>query len=120
MKLMHLVPAAALAVFTPLAAAQNVPAAPATTPHPAAHHATAGAAATAPQSDGEVRRIDKAQGKLTLRHGPLPHLDMPPMTMVFRVADARLLDGLKEGDKVRFHADRVNGVFTVIAVQPAP
>jgi Cu/Ag efflux protein CusF len=90
--------------------AQTPPAAPA---DPAPRHA----AAAAPQSDGEVRKIDKEQGKLTLRHGPLQNLDMPPMTMVFRLADPKLLEGLKEGDKVKFNAERVNGAIVVTAIQ---
>ena len=63
------------------------------------------------------RRLDKAQGKVTLRHGPLPNLEMPAMTMVFKVADSKMLDGLKEGDKVRFAADRVDGTITVTAIE---
>jgi Cu(I)/Ag(I) efflux system periplasmic protein CusF len=78
----------------------------------AAHH---GASAAAPQSDGEVRKVDKAQGKLTLRHGPLENLSMPGMTMVFKVADPKMLDSVKEGDKVKFTAEKVNGAFTVTA-----
>lgn len=78
-----------------------------------------GAHAQAQQAEAEVRKIDKAQGKLTLRHGPLHNLDMPAMTMVFRVADAKMLDALKEGDKVRFTAEKVNGTFTVTSIQPA-
>lgn len=85
----------------------------------AARPATAASASAAPASDGEVRKVDREQGKLTLRHGPIANLDMPGMTMVFRVADPKLLDGLKEGDKVKFSADRVNGAITVTAIQPA-
>ena len=70
-------------------------------------------------TEGEVRRIDKAQGKLTLRHGPIANLDMPGMTMVFRVADPRLLDTVREGDKVRFSAERVDGAITVTAIEGA-
>jgi Cu/Ag efflux protein CusF len=81
--------------------------------------ASAPQAAAAPLADAEVRRIDREQGKLTLRHGPLPQLDMPAMTMVFRTADPKLLDGLKEGDKVRFAAEKVNGAYTVTAIEPA-
>ena len=80
---------------------------------------TAQATAAAPQTDGEVRKVDKEQGKLTLRHGPLQNLDMPAMTMVFRVADPKMLEALKEGDKVKFTAEKVNGAFTVTAIQPA-
>ena len=78
------------------------------------------ASTAAAMADGEVRRLDKAQGKLTLRHGPLANLEMPAMTMVFRVADPKMLDALKEGDKVRFAADKVNGVITVTAIEAAP
>lgn len=70
--------------------------------------------------DGEVRRIDKAQAKLTLKHAPIENLDMPAMTMVFRVADPKLLDGLKEGDRVRFSAEKVNGLITITTLEPAP
>jgi Cu/Ag efflux protein CusF len=68
-------------------------------------------------SEGEVRKIDKEQGKVTLRHGPIANLDMPGMTMVFKVADSKLLDSVKEGDRVRFAAERVDGSLTVTAIQ---
>lgn len=72
-----------------------------------------------PMTEGEVRRIDKGQGRLTLRHGPIANLDMPGMTMVFRVADPRMLDTLREGDKLRFSAERIDGSITVTAIEPA-
>lgn len=68
-------------------------------------------------TEGEVRKVDKAQGKLTLRHGPIVNLQMPAMSMVFRAADPALLAAVREGDKVRFVADQVNGVFTVRAIE---
>ncbi|KQY89364.1 MULTISPECIES: copper-binding protein [Roseateles] len=86
---------------------------------PAAHRAPAASAAAAPASDGEVLKVDKAQGKLTLKHGPLANLDMPGMTMVFRVANPGMLESVKAGDKVKFTADRVNGAFTVTAIEIA-
>ena len=65
--------------------------------------------------DGLVKKIDKAAGKVTLAHGPLANLGMDmPMTMVFRVKEAAWLDQMKAGDKIRFVADKVNGVFTVV------
>ena len=82
----------------------------------AAHHP---AAAVAPQSEGEVRKVDKGQGKVTLKHGPIANLEMPGMTMVFKAADPKLLEGLKEGDKVKFTAEKVNGAITVTAIQAA-
>ena len=75
-------------------------------------------AATPPMADGAIRKIDLAQAKLTLKHGPIAHLDMPGMTMVFKVADPKLLDGLKVGEKVRFAASSLNGSITVTAIEP--
>ena len=75
--------------------------------------------APASTADGEVRKVDKEQGKVTLKHGPLKNLDMPAMTMVFRISDPKMLDGIKEGDKVKFAADKVNGALTVTAIEAA-
>lgn len=111
MKLSHILLAASLSMAFS-AQAQ-------TTPASGAEHATHHTASTAPQSDGEVRKIDKEQGKLTLRHGPLENLGMPAMTMVFKVSDTKVLEGLKDGDKVKFTAEKVNGAYTITALQPA-
>lgn len=73
--------------------------------------------APASMSEGEVRKIDKEQGKVTLRHGPIPSLDMPGMTMVFRVVDPKLLDNVKEGDRVQFSAERQDGALTLTAIR---
>ena len=77
----------------------------------------AGRGRTAPQSEGEVRKVDLEQGKVTLRHGPLANLDMPAMTMVFTAADPKLLEGLKQGDKVRFTADKKDGTYIVTGLE---
>lgn len=69
-----------------------------------------------PEVDGEVRKVDKAQQKITLKHGAIKNIDMPAMTMVFRVKDARMLDALAEGDKVKFSAEKINGQFTVTSI----
>jgi Cu/Ag efflux protein CusF len=105
--------AAAVLVLSGAAFAQT-PAADHTAHHPAG--ASAATAATA-MADGEVRKVDKDQGKVTLKHGPIASLDMPGMTMVFKVADPKVLDTLKPGDKVRFAADRINGVITVTTIE---
>jgi Cu/Ag efflux protein CusF len=68
-------------------------------------------------SDGVVRKVDAANGKVTLKHGPIVNLDMPGMTMVFRVQPPALLGTLKVGDRVRFHAELVGGVYTVTAIE---
>jgi Cu(I)/Ag(I) efflux system periplasmic protein CusF len=70
--------------------------------------------------DAEVRKVDKPQGKLTLRHGEIKNLDMPAMTMIFRVKDVKMLDGLVEGAKVRFVAEKRDGLITVMELQAAP
>jgi Cu(I)/Ag(I) efflux system periplasmic protein CusF len=61
--------------------------------------------------DAEVRKIDKEQAKVTLKHGEIKALDMPPMTMVFTVKDKAALDALKVGDKVRFKATQEGGRY---------
>jgi Cu/Ag efflux protein CusF len=81
--------------------------------------ALAALAVQAQAYDGEVLKIDKAQGKLTLRHGELKALDMPPMTMVFRVGSPALLDRVAVGDKVKFDAVKVGGNYTVTAISKA-
>lgn len=73
--------------------------------------------AQAAMSEGEVRKIDVAAGKITIKHGPLVNLDMGPMTMVFRVKDPAMLTQVKEGDKIRFVAERVGGALTVTTLQ---
>ena len=74
-------------------------------------------AATVGMTEGEVRRIDPAAGKLTIRHGPIVNLDMPAMTMSFRVQDPAMLKDLKVGDKIRFVAETVNGVTLVTRIE---
>ena len=69
------------------------------------------------ETNGEVMKIDKEQGKVTLRHGPIKNLDMDQMTMVLRVQDAKMLDGLAVGDKVMFEADRINGQITITKIR---
>lgn len=69
---------------------------------------------------GEVVKIDKAAGKVTLKHGPIKKLDMDSMTMVFRVADSAMLDKIKAGDKIEFKADRVNGAITITKIGKGP
>ena len=65
-------------------------------------------------SEGEVRKVDKGAKKLTIKHGPLLNLDMPPMTMVFQVGDPKMLDQVKAGDKVKFEAELLPGGKTVV------
>jgi Cu/Ag efflux protein CusF len=83
------------------------------------------AAANLPTVSGTIEKVDAGGGKVTIDHGPIPNLNMDAMTMVFRVQDPALLQGVKAGDKVQFQADRVNGQISVVkfgsgGAQPAP
>jgi len=84
----------------------------------AGHH-TGAKAQTAALSEGEIRKVDKDAKKITIKHGPLANLDMPPMTMVFQVKDAAMLGQVKAGDKVRFTAEKIGGQYTVTTLEPA-
>ncbi len=100
-------------------AAAEAPAAPGSSAAAAAPAGAAQAAAQADMAEGEVRRIDKAGGKVTLRHGEIKSLDMPPMTMVFTVSDPAMLDAVAQGDKVRFRAVHEGGQYRVTALERA-
>jgi Cu(I)/Ag(I) efflux system protein CusF len=77
-------------------------------------------AADLPWAEAEVRRVDRAAGKLSLRHGEIRNLQMPPMTMVFTVQDVSRMEDLKAGDRIRFTADQIQGAYTVIRLEKLP
>ena len=64
-------------------------------------------------SRGEIKKIRSDLGKITIKHGPLEKLGMPAMTMIFQVKDHAMLTQVKEGDHIRFIADKVDGAYTV-------
>ena len=68
-------------------------------------------------ADGEIRRVDKEAKKLTIKHGPIPNLEMGAMTMVFQVKDPAMLDQVKAGDKIRFSAEKLGGAYTVTKIE---
>lgn len=70
-------------------------------------------------TDGEIRKVDKAASKITIKHGDIKNLGMPPMTMVFQVRDASLLDKVKAGDVIRFHAESQAGAYVVTHIDVA-
>jgi Cu(I)/Ag(I) efflux system periplasmic protein CusF len=80
----------------------------------------ANALAQASTAAGEVAKIDKAASRVTLKHSGIKNLDMPPMSMIFRVRDPKMLDGVAVGDRVRFVAERVDGQYTLTALSKAP
>ena len=88
------------------------------------HPAAAPAAAAAKQqandlADGEVKRVDKAAGKITLKHGEIANVHMGPMTMVFGVRPKALLDKVAAGDKVKFRVEEIKGDLVVTAIEKA-
>ena len=79
----------------------------------------AGMAGMPSMTDGEVRKIDKDAGKITIKHGEIKHMDMPGMTMVFTAKDKSLLSNVKPGDKVKFMVVNEGGKMVVTDIQPA-
>ncbi|HRE16183.1 MAG TPA: copper-binding protein [Rhodocyclaceae bacterium] len=81
------------------------------------HYATAApgvqASTNAPLTEAVVKKVDKQAGQVTLVHGPLPN-GMPAMTMAFRLKDRAWADQIKEGTKIRFAADQIDGSMTVV------
>jgi Cu/Ag efflux protein CusF len=84
---------------------------------PAPETATTVTAASLETTQAEVRKVDVAAGKVTLRHGEIKNLDMPPMTMVFQVKDRAFLTQVKAGDQVKFTADKIKGAYTVLSIE---
>ena len=101
----------------------SIAAAPAAFAQPSGHdnqHAPAAEkkeASSAQMSEGEIRKVDKEAKKITIKHGDLRNLGMPPMTMVFQVRDTSILDQVKPGDKINFVAEQVGGKLTVTKVE---
>jgi Cu/Ag efflux protein CusF len=68
-------------------------------------------------ADGEVQRINARTKEIILKHGPIPHLDMAPMTMAFPVRDPAMLERVKPGDKVRFVAEKVGDEAVITQIE---
>ena len=95
---------------------------PEPSPVPAESAAPAGAvqaqaAGGAEMTEGEVRKVDRDNKKITIKHGPLKSLDMPGMTMVFGVKDDTVLNQVQPGEKVQFQAEKIDGKFVVTAIE---
>jgi Cu/Ag efflux protein CusF len=75
--------------------------------------------ALAQLADGEIRKVDRDAKKITIKHGEIKSLDMPAMTMVFRVRNAELLEAVKPGDKVKFDAQEEGGQYVVTRIERA-
>jgi len=70
-------------------------------------------------TEGEVKKVDIDAGKVTIKHGPIKHMDMPGMTMVFTAKDKALLTNMKPGDKIKFMVVNEGGKMVVTDIQPA-
>jgi len=68
-------------------------------------------------ADGEIKKVDRENKKMTIKHGDIKSLDMPGMTMVFQIRDTALLEAFKAGDKVKFVAEKLDGAFVVTSMQ---
>jgi len=107
-------------------ASYHQPPAGAPAAQPAADGADAAGAATATDRDGrpwveaEVRRVDRSNRRVSLRHGPIPNLEMGGMTMVFQLSDPALLEQLQQGQRIRFSAALIQGEYTVMQIAPLP
>ncbi|MDQ5878590.1 MAG: Cu(I)/Ag(I) efflux system periplasmic protein CusF [Pseudomonadota bacterium] len=73
-------------------------------------HAKVNGPTSTATAEGLVRKIDRQKSTVIIAHGPLPN-GMPAMTMGFRPKDRAWLDQLKEGQKIRFTAEEVNGAM---------
>ncbi len=82
----------------------------------AGHGAKQAEAAKLPLADGVVKKVDKAGGKLTISHDALPN-GMPAMTMAFKVKDAAWIEQVKEGQKIRFASENVDGAMTIVRLE---
>ena len=72
-----------------------------------------------PMTDGTIRKVDTNQGKVTIKHGPIANLEMPPMTMVFGMKDPSQLEGMAKGDAVRFHVVDEGGKMIIGELEKA-
>lgn len=86
-------------------------------PAPAMHMPAVAASPKGGDSRGVVRRVDTAQGKITIKHGPIQKLDMPGMTMTFRAKDPALLDGLEPGQEVDFDVAIEGTTFFITGIR---
>lgn len=102
----QLLAAAALSLSLPAMAQTNM------------DHSKMGMAATPGMTDGEIRKIDKETGKITIKHGEIKHMDMPPMSMVFNVKDKAMLDKVQVGEKIQFIVVQDAGKMVVTDIKP--
>ena len=70
-------------------------------------------------AEGVVKKIDVENRKITLKHGEIKNLDMPGMTMGFRLQESLQVDNIQAGDKVFFHVEKIQGAYVITDIQAA-
>ena len=68
-------------------------------------------------TDAEVKNVDAATDMVTLKHGALDNVGMPPMTTAFKAKDADMVKRVHEGDRVNVRVENVNSTLTVVAME---
>lgn len=71
-------------------------------------------------ADGVIQKVDRQAGMVTLQHGELKNVGMPPMTMAYKAKDAAMVNRAKEGEKVRFRLEDINGTYTITRLEKQP
>jgi Cu(I)/Ag(I) efflux system periplasmic protein CusF len=66
---------------------------------------------------GVVTNVDRAGGKVTLKHDPIKSLNWPTMTMVFAVKDKTMLDKVAKNKKVEFEFVQQGQQFVITSVK---
>jgi Cu(I)/Ag(I) efflux system periplasmic protein CusF len=66
---------------------------------------------------GVVTNIDRAGGKVTLKHDPIKSLNWPTMTMAFAVKDKAMLDKLAKDKKVEFEFVQQGQQFVITSIK---
>lgn len=82
-----------------------------------AEHSAAKMSSNAVLPDAEIKKVDAATGMITLKHGALENVGMPPMTMAFKAKDAAMVKPVHEGDKVRVRVENVDGNLTIVRLE---
>lgn len=71
-----------------------------------------------PLAAGEVVAVDRASGTITVRRRPVPEFFMTETTtVILRVSDGSMLEGLTSGDKIRFRLERSGATFLIVGIE---
>lgn len=76
------------------------------------------ALAQSASTDGEIKKVDAAAGRVVIKHGDWPEMNMHAMTMGFGVKDRAILEGVKATDKVRFTIEKTGRDWVVTKIEP--